>query len=275
MNGPGTRTMIGGSTRVFAVLGNPVSHSLSPAMHNAAFRALGLDAVYVAIPCQTSEVAPLMRTLAAAGGGGNVTAPHKEAARAAADHESDMVTRADACNTFFGGSGGVQAENTDVIGVSASLSILEAPVSGVLILGTGGAARAAALAVIARSCPVSARSRSDERRAGFERWVRTEGGEVIAEGECATVINATPLGHHADDPLPAEPASLPGIRVALDLVYSKGGTSWVRAMRARGARAADGRVMLVSQGAAAFNCWFPDEQAPMEVMRAAVERELG
>ncbi|MGH7659002.1 MAG: shikimate dehydrogenase family protein, partial [Gemmatimonadales bacterium] len=251
--------MIGGSTRVFAILGQPVSHSLSPAMHNAAFRALGLDAVYVAIPCETPQVAPLMRTLAAAQGGGNVTAPHKEAARRAADRESDMVSRADACNTFFGRGGALHAENTDVVGVAASLSMLESPSSGVLILGTGGAARAATLAAIARSCSVAVRSRSDERRAAFERWVESQGGEVAVERECRSVVNATPLGHGADDPLPAEPAGLPPVEVVIDLIYRKGETPWVRAMRARGARAADGRIMLISQGAAAFNCWFPEE----------------
>ena len=69
--------MISGRTRVFALLGNPVGHSLSPAMHNAAFQALGLDAVYVALPCEASELVVLMRMLARSGGGGNITIPHK------------------------------------------------------------------------------------------------------------------------------------------------------------------------------------------------------
>ncbi|MGH7530507.1 MAG: shikimate dehydrogenase, partial [Gemmatimonadales bacterium] len=88
------------------------------------------------------------------------------------------------------------------------------------------------------------------------------------------VINATPLGLRPDDPLPIAPDALPETRVALDLVYAVGETRWVRALRARGMAAADGRGMLVAQGAAAFQRLFPGVPAPVEVMRAAVERAL-
>ena len=83
--------MITGSTRVFAILGDPVAHSLSPVMHNAAFRALGIQAVYVPFACTAEDVPPLILALARAGGGGNVTVPHKEAAARAVDVCRDLA----------------------------------------------------------------------------------------------------------------------------------------------------------------------------------------
>ena len=100
--------MIGGRSRVFAILGEPVAHSLSPAMHNAAFRALGLDAVYVALRASAADVPHLIRALARAGGGGNVTVPHKEVAAQAVDQPGDRVRSLGACNTFWGGEGGAR-----------------------------------------------------------------------------------------------------------------------------------------------------------------------
>src|SRR5260370_291998 len=88
-------------------------------------------------------------------------------------------------------------------------------------------------------------------------------------------INASPLGLAETDPLPLDPTRVPRLRAALDLVYARGGTRWVRALRAAGVRAEDGREVLVRQGAAAFARFFPDHPAPIEVMRAAVSRALG
>ena len=93
--------MIGASTRLFAVLGDPVAHSLSPGIQNPAIEAAGVDAVYVALRCGAGEVSGLMRGLAVAGGGGNVTLPHKEVAAAAVDEPSELVARTGACNTFW------------------------------------------------------------------------------------------------------------------------------------------------------------------------------
>jgi shikimate dehydrogenase len=88
------------------------------------------------------------------------------------------------------------------------------------------------------------------------------------------LVNATPLGLHARDLVPIPPGLAPEAQVALDLVYAKGETPWVRALRARGIRAADGRTMLVAQGAASFERWFPGIPAPREIMRAAVDGAL-
>ena len=266
--------MIGGSSRVFAILGNPVSHSLSPAMHNAAFRALGLDAVYVPLRVEPADLRSVMRSLALGGGGGNVTVPHKGQAALVLDRPSARVSSLQACNSFWGDGGFVAGENTDVEGVLDALDHLDAPRTAWLIAGTGGAARAAVAAAMARGVAVGIRSRDSARRSAFEEWVRTQGGRVTSPDECDVLINATPLGLHGGDHLPLALEEAPHAQVALDMVYAQGETAWIRQMRHEGLRADDGRLMLVAQGAAAFRCWFPDEDPPVEVMRAAVNRAL-
>jgi shikimate dehydrogenase len=265
--------VIDGSTRVFAVLGDPVAHSLSPAMHNAAFRVLGLQAVYVALRCVPADVAGLMRALCRAGGGGNVTVPHKELAAQVVDRRQETVERVGACNAFWGEEGTCVGDNTDVPGLLAALDDLEAPPGGWLVIGTGGGARAAVGAARERGAPVSIASRSADRRRRLEEWSCSQGVQLIEAMDCAIVLNTTPLGLTPHDPLPLA-APPPGASVALDMVYAPGETAWVRAMRLAGLRATDGRTMLVAQGAAALERWFPGVRAPVEVMRAAVNARL-
>jgi len=267
--------VIGGNTRVFAILGDPVAHSLSPAMHNAAFRALGLDAVYVALKTPAADLPALIRVLARAGGGGNVTVPHKETAAGALDEPSTRVTGLGSCNTFWGVEGRVLGDNTDVDGVVAALAALDAPDTAWLVAGTGGSARAVVGAAVARGAGVAVRSRNGPRRAAFETWARGQGVTIVPAGECQVLINCTPLGLHPGDHLPLAHEEAPKAQVALDMVYACGQTAWIRLMHQEGLRAADGRSMLVAQGAAAFRHWFPEEDPPLEVMRAAVNNALG
>jgi len=265
---------ISGRTRVFALLGRPVAHSVSPQMHNAAFTALGLDAVYVALACEPEAVRPLIRSLAAAGGGGNVTVPHKAAAAAAVDRLVDPALPA--CNTFWlENDGEVVGGNTDVEGILQGAERLGTGAGSWLILGTGGSARAAAEAARQAGAAVAIRSRDPARAAQWEAELAGSGMQVVEPASCEMIVNATPLGLAAEDPLPAEPSQYPALRCALDLVYARGETRWVRAMRAAGVPAADGRVVLVAQGAAAFRRWFPEVPPPVEVMRAAVHAALG
>ena len=266
--------MIDGATRVFAILGDPVAHSLSPAMHNAAFRALGLPAVYVPFLCPADEVPSLIRALGRAGGGGNVTVPHKEVAARAVDVCRDLVETVDACNTFWSDNGGTVGDNTDVHGVLAALQEMEAPDAPWLIAGTGGSARAAVVAARERGVSVAVTSRDAGRRRKFEEWVSSRGVTLVSASECGVLINSTPLGLQEADPLPIQPGIAPDAEVVFDMVYTAGETPWVRTMRPRVRRAADGRTMLVAQGAAAFQRWFPDKPAPVEVMRAAVNAAL-
>jgi shikimate dehydrogenase len=266
--------VIDGSTRVFALLGDPVAHSLSPAMQNAAFRALGLRAVYVALRCAPPDVAPLLQALARSGGGGNVTIPHKEAAALAVDRRVDDATEVNACNVFWSEDGAVVGGNTDVEGLLRALEPLQ-PASGPwLIVGTGGGARAAAVAAARCGAPVAISSRSAERAAAFVRWCGDRGLRTAPADQCSVVINSTPLGLRADDPLPLDPAAAPHAGVAFDMVYRTGETPWVRAMRVSGRRAADGRGMLVAQGAGALQRWFPGVDPPIEIMGAVVDAAL-
>ncbi len=266
--------MIDGSTRVFALLGDPVAHSLSPAMQNAAFRALGLRAVYVPLRCAVDDLQPLIQALVRAGGGGNVTVPHKEAAARAVARRNDLATAVGACNVFWSEDGEVAGDNTDVPGLLDALEPLQPPDGPWLIAGTGGGARAAAVAAARRGAGIAVCSRSAERRGAFEAWARSCGIAIAEPDACRVLINATPLGLARGDDLPlgAEPAGRAA--VALDMVYAPGETRWVRAMRGAGLRAADGRGMLVGQGARALEHWFPGVDAPVEIMRAAVDAAL-
>lgn len=266
--------MINGATRVFAILGDPVAHSLSPVMQNAAFRALGLPAVYVPMPCAAGDVPALIQAFARSGGGGNITVPHKETAAASVDDCRELADVVGACNTFWGEDGGSVGDNTDVQGVLEALRQLEAPDAPWLIAGTGGAARATVIAARERGVDVAVTSRDEGRRRQFEEWISSRQVALVPASECRVVINSTPLGLKPGDPLPISLDAAPRAEVALDLVYAAGETPWVRAIRPGVRRAADGRAMLVAQGAAAFQRWFPRKPAPVEVMRAAVNAAL-
>jgi len=262
---------IGGSTRVFALLGDPVAHSLSPRMQNAGFRALGIDAVYVPIRCQADELSELMTSLARQGGGGNVTIPHKVAAARVLSNGGPTLSL---CNTFWGREGKVAGGETDSGAILSVLQSLGGFGRQWLLLGTGGSAHAALLAAKRAGARIAVRSRSVEHREQLEAEARAEGIEAGEAVQCDVVLNCTPLGLQAGDPLPVEPDAVPGCKVALDLVYRRGETDWVRAMRAAGRVAADGRGILLEQGAAAFELWFPDRSAPREVMGAALRSAL-
>jgi len=269
---------ISAKTRLLAVIGDPVEHSLSPAMHNAACRALGLDAVYVALRCPPAALPGLLAACAAVGGAGNVTVPYKEAAERCLTRKTDLCARVGACNTFWSEHGQLVGDNTDVAGVLASLRQIGAErASQWLLIGTGGAARAVAVAAAEARAALHVLSRNAGRAEQFVDWARSRGtdahptqGDRIPE----VAINATPLGLKESDPLPLDTDRVRGLRAALDLVYAPGETRWVRVLRAAGVRAQDGREMLVQQGAAAFSHFFPGADAPMEVMRAAVAHAL-
>ena len=130
------------ATRPFVLLGDPVSHSLSPRIHNAAFRACGVDGVYVAIRCSPADAGALLRAIAHGGGGGNVTLPHKILAAGVLDRQTSAVTRTGACNTFWSEDGLVCGDNTDVEGFRRALDgfVPASAGSRVLLIGAGGAA---------------------------------------------------------------------------------------------------------------------------------------
>ncbi|MGH7593054.1 MAG: shikimate dehydrogenase family protein [Gemmatimonadales bacterium] len=263
-------------TRVFAVLGHPVAHSHSPRMHNAGFLAAGLDAIYVALQLDADNVVSQMTTLIRAGGGGNVTIPYKLVAAEAGTRRDARVERLGSANVFAGSAGSLHVGNTDVDGVLAAVDRLGVPADAWCVVGTGGSARGVAGAAAERHVRLAIRSRDVRRAADFAAWAASIGVDPADLAECHVVINATPLGLLPTDPHPFDLARLPVGAAVLDLVYGEAGpTAWVRACRARGLRALDGRDVLVAQGAASWRFWFPDVVPPIEIMRAAVDGRLG
>lgn len=271
------RAGLSGTTRVFAVLGRPVSHSLSPRMQNAAIEAMGLDAVYVALRSGEADLPGLLLGLARAGGGGNVTLPHKELAARTVEAPSEGVVRTGACNTFWLEEGVVRGENTDIAGVKHSARLLlggDAAGARVLLLGAGGAARAAAVALLDEGVgEVSVHNRTPERAAALVVALGDPRLVALTEAPGATepwelVVNATRLGLAPGDPLPWEPdPELVG--AVLDLVYGTPSTPLVERARQRGVPALDGGEMLLRQGMEAFRHWW-QRPAPEAVMRSAL-----
>lgn len=266
--------------RRYALLGDPVEHSVSPRMHGAAFRVWGVDAEYAALRVGASDVGRAMRDPALAGG--NVTLPHKLRAAEALGRSSRAVRATGACNCWWRASDGeLEGDNTDVGGLAFALDRLgfEAEGARVLLLGAGGAARgalhalldggAAAVDILNRTA-ARARALRDAVGDGPVRVVRPPG----PGGRYDLVVNATSLGLSAADPLPLE---LDGGRfdLALDLVYAAGETRWVRHARARGIRAADGLEMLVGQAVLSLRRWFPGRAPPADAMRSAAREALG
>jgi shikimate dehydrogenase len=272
----------GALTRTLALIGDPVAHSLSPRLHNAALRHLDIDAVYVALRCDAATVAPLIRALGAAGGAGSVTVPHKRVAAAALNNATGVVRRTGACNTFWAEQGRLCGDNTDIAGFRHSALRLLPSLRGVyaVIIGAGGAAAAALCALLDDgAAAVTLLSRSPAAASQLAGRLDPDGETVrvlpLHEARVPTgidvVINATTLGMRDDDPLPLDLTAYRDTAVAIDVVYRQGReTAWVRHARSMGMPAADGTEMLIGQAAAAFQIWF-DTPAPAEIMRAALE----
>ncbi len=270
------------STRSLTLLGDPVGHSKSPLVQNAAFAAAGVDGVYVAVRCALDDLQGFMRGLSRAGGGGNITLPHKERAASVVDVASPAVRRTGACNTFWGDEDGrVHGDNTDVGGFRQALkSFVEGSPAGirVLLLGAGGAARAALMALLEEDAGevvvynrTVERARAVARRIGGQRARVAPILEDLRSESFDLVVNATRLGLGESDPTPLDFDLLHRVGGAMDLVYGSKPTPFVRAAEAVGIRATDGTEMLVQQAAASFERWW-DEPAPVEIMRAAMEK---
>src|SRR5256884_4516311 len=170
---------ISASTRLLGVIGEPIAHSLSPTMYDAAFRALGLDAVYVALPTPAAALSSLLAALASVGAAGNVTVPHKEAVERCCARKTDRCARVGACNTFWTEQGQLVGDNTDVAGVLGALRALRGDGAGRwLVLGTGGSARAGAGAAGGAEAGLHRRSRDPERARAFPRWAEGAGARA-------------------------------------------------------------------------------------------------
>ncbi len=268
------------ATRILTVLGDPVEHSLSPLIQNAALAEAELDAIYVAFRCDGEDVPTLIRALARAGGAGNVTLPHKERAAAVVEEASEAVRRTGACNTFWSENGTLYGDNTDVQGFREALHVFRPTgVAGarVLLLGAGGAARAALVSLLDEGVGevvilnrTLERARVMSRRIGGDRARVAESVSDLEDREFELVVNATRLGLRPEDPLPVALEKLEAVGGVMDLVYGRKETPFVLHARAAGIPAVDGREMLVRQGAASFARWW-NRSAPLAAMRQVLD----
>ena len=277
--------MVNGSTNLLGIIGNPVAHSLSPAMHNAAFRELGMNWVYVPLPVQSQMVEPALKGLVAMGfRGANVTVPHKERVIPFLDELSSAAAGIGAVNTISINEGRLLGSNTDWIGLLNHLSQIGFDVSGcrVLILGSGGSARAVTYALCSREAQVRICSRNpttadaivtDISKLFKGCSIGSSSIETLDLSEMAVdlVVNTTPVGmspNSASCPWP-DGISFPKCRLAYDLVYNPKKTRFMEAAEAAGAISANGLGMLVHQAAAAFKIWTGLEP-PLDVMQKVV-----
>jgi shikimate dehydrogenase len=256
------------------VLGWPVAHSLSPVMHEAAYRALGLrDWTYQKLPVPPDVFDETVRALEGAGFvGANVTIPHKEAALRVADEASHAAREIGAANTLTLSGGRVVAENTDAPGLLATLERAGRRVpASALVLGAGGSARAVVWALVNSGVgDVQLWNRTAERARALTDQL---GGRAVKEPEQAElVVNCTAIGLAGDDDGFAGLARAPeeyAWACVVDLVYREGETGLVARARERGLATVDGREILVAQGALSFERW-TGREAPVDAMRAAV-----
>jgi shikimate dehydrogenase len=283
--------LISGKTRVLGVIGHPVEHTASPAMHNAALAALGLDYVYLAFhvrPEALPQALAGMRGLEIAGL--NVTVPHKQAVMALLDQVSEEARAIGAVNTIASRGGRLVGYNTDAFGVLESLRRdggMEQLPAKVALLGAGGAARAILYALLQRPEVEEVLllnrtvGRAEALAGALDAAGRVRVGRLDREGtgglrDAGLVINSTAAGMHPDeDTSPVDDAGcLPGGALVLDIVYNPLLTRLMQQAQTAGARALNGLGMLAYQGAKAFELW-TGQWPPVEVMLAAARARFG
>jgi shikimate dehydrogenase len=280
------------------VIGHPISHSLSPVMHNAALAAMASNDPsfegwrYDAFDVEPGELAEALGRMAALGFRGvNLTVPHKVLAASLVQNLDPFAREAGAANTLLHDGSGWKGFNTDGYGLATAIREelgMELRGTPVVLLGAGGAARGAAVECLRSGCAglwIVNRTRANldsllahlaplagkvpVRR--MEGWSLVEG---LAKG--AVVINATSAGLRAEDSVPADLSALPGIAAVFDMIYNPPSTRLLKQARALGLPCANGLGMLVHQGAKALEIWTgvpASETAP--TMRAAAAKALG
>ena len=281
-----------GDTRVVGVIGWPVEHSVSPPMHNAAFRKLALPWCYVPLPVRPELVREALLGARALGIAGlNVTVPHKQAVHALVDELTPAAQVIGAVNTVSFQDDRIIGHNTDAGGFLRALDEAGFAPAGcsAVVLGSGGAARAVVYALGSVGAQVAILNRTTQRALDLAREFAPSFPQAQITGDalcvatlerCAAsaqlVVNTTPLGMWPkveSSPWPEE-LSFPASAFYYDLVYNPRETKLVRQARAAGGRASDGLGMLVHQGAEAFERW-TGQEAPVDVMYAACTDILG
>jgi shikimate dehydrogenase len=259
---------------VAGVIGEPIRHSLSPVLHNAAFRALGLDWVFLAFEVPAGDAPAAIEGMRALGIEGlSVTMPHKEAVLPVLDRLSPTAERLGAVNTITRRAGLLVGESTDGPGFIDALRQddgFEPEGRRCLVLGAGGAARAVVLALAdAGAAEVVVANRTVAKAEAAVALAGAAGrlGTVDDVGDADLVVNATPVGM-GDGAVPLDPKRLAPGQLVVDLVYHPAVTPLVAAARERGATAVNGLGMLIHQAAHAFMLW-TGQEPPLEAMSAA------
>ena len=280
-----------GKTKIYAIFGHPVEHSLSPAMYNAAFAASGLDSVYIPWKVAVEDFPTALQAAREMEnfGGGNVTVPHKERAAELCDWLSPEAEALGAVNTLVTQDGRLFGSNTDGAGFLRSLveeGGFDPKGKRVLIIGAGGAARAVAFALAsAGAAELTLANRTHKRAEALAAllWGRSLRCQILALdlhnkllasaiASADLVVNATPLGLRPEDPSPIDCGPLSPRALAVDLIYNPPETAFLKEAGRRGLKVLNGLGMLLYQGAAAFELW-TKEAAPLEAMRAALRRK--
>ena len=272
--------LINGSTELFGIIGSPVSHSLSPAMHNAAFASLGMNRVYVPMPVR--DLAEAMSGLRSLGFKGvSVTVPYKEAVIPFLDETDPVAERIGAVNTLLlrqdnAGRTVIRGCNTDWLGSNAALAAAGIALerSRVVVAGAGGAAKAVGFGLMQAGAKVVITNRTAASGMKLAEWL---GCEFVALDDLPWLtadvfVNTTSAGMEPDrEGIIISPALLPRFAAVMDIVYAPLETRLLREARAAGCRAVDGLAMLLHQGAEQFRLW-TGEAAPEAAMRSALER---
>jgi shikimate dehydrogenase len=285
--------MITGKTKLLGVIGDPIAHSLSPLMHNAALAAMGLDLAYLPFAIKPDDLVPAIAGLAAIGVQGfNITIPHKQAIMPLLSEVTVVAQAVGAVNTVWRTATGWSGTNTDVAGWLAPLQSLpqDWPQTNVIILGNGGAARAVVAGCAQLGCAtIQVVGRDRNKLQTFQQsWetsplsmnLQVHDWEQLSDllPQAGLVVNTTPIGmspHCERSPLTAADIDrLPAQVIAYDLIYTPNPTLFLQQAQAQGAVAIDGLEMLIQQGAAALQIW-TQQAVPVDIMRQTLRRHLG
>jgi len=273
--------IIDGKTELYGIIGNPVRHSLSPAMHNAAFAVMGMNWVYV--PMEVSDIESGMTGLKGLGFKGvSVTVPHKAAVIPFLDEIDPVAEQIGAVNTLLfrpnhAGEIICRGFNTDWLGANTALAEqIKLQSSRVLIIGAGGAAKAVGFGLVQAGADVFICNRTAEKGEALAQWLGCSflSMDAVNTFDADVLINTTSVGMEPDfDGIVVPPECLNQFSVVMDIVYAPLQTRLLREAALAGCATIDGLSMLLYQGAAQFKIW-TGGTPPQLIMRSALEEEL-
>jgi shikimate dehydrogenase len=279
---------ISGSTTVYGLIGDPIDHSLSPAIQNAAFRSVGLNSVYVAFPVPEGKLRWAIQGLRSLRiMGFNVTTPHKEKVLRYLDNVDTAAAEMSSINTVTNRDDLLTGFNTDGAGALNAMEEAGISVDGqkVLLLGAGGAGRAIAYTLAARSCSLKLVNRTTAKALRLSKALRTKfrvrvesaslSRKVLHKSvnEADTILNASSMGMDGRHNPPIDKRWIRGDQWVFDIVYRPTQTKLLQDATSVGARTVNGLDMLVNQGACSFTLW-TGKKAAVREMRKAFIREL-